>query len=507
MKMVKSLLLGSAAGLVAVVGAQAADLPVKAKPVEYVKICSVYGVGFYYIPGTDTCIKIGGFFRAEWNWNAGGSFNPAANLTAIGSADTRLESELVSRSRILTTWDVRTQTEFGTLRGYARAGWQWTTGDPLGAGSGAVTYIDRAFVQFAGFTFGLSQSFFEFYGFAQHSHQTQVIGADTGGTGINLIAYTAQFGNGFSATISIEDNFKRRKPLVDLNTAGFLLGTTGGGAGVVSANVTGDQSGVRYPDITANIRIDQAWGSAQLSGALHDLRANYFTGPIAGACAAPNLNTELCGHPGDEWGYAVNAGVLFNLPWAKGDTVALQAAWGKGAMGYLTGQGGLNLQRYSSNGNVALAWLVDGIFANPGFIAGYNGDIEQTEAFIVMGGIEHWWTPSLRTSLYGGYLEADYSNTANALFCASAVAVNGWGPLLTATCNLDFKFWQVGSRTVWNPVRNLDVGVDIIYSKINTEWNGTATLPAFNGRPAGTYLLGDEDMFSAIFRVQRNFWP
>ena len=54
MKMVKSLLLGSAAGLVAVAGAQAADLPVKAKPVQYVKICSLYGVGFYYIPGTTT---------------------------------------------------------------------------------------------------------------------------------------------------------------------------------------------------------------------------------------------------------------------------------------------------------------------------------------------------------------------------------------------------------------------------------------------------------------------
>jgi hypothetical protein len=63
MKMVKSLLLGTAAGLIAVGGAQAADLPVKAKAVEYVKICSLYGVGFYYIPGTPasssaaTCVR------------------------------------------------------------------------------------------------------------------------------------------------------------------------------------------------------------------------------------------------------------------------------------------------------------------------------------------------------------------------------------------------------------------------------------------------------------------
>src|SRR5262249_18556855 len=66
MKMVKSLLLGSAAGLVTVAGAQAADLPVKARPVQYVKICNLYGVGFYYIPGTDTCLKIGGYVRAEY---------------------------------------------------------------------------------------------------------------------------------------------------------------------------------------------------------------------------------------------------------------------------------------------------------------------------------------------------------------------------------------------------------------------------------------------------------
>ncbi len=69
MKMVKSLLLGSAAGIVAVAGAQAADLPVKAKPVQYVKICTLYGDGFYYIPGSDTCIKFQGYIRADYSFN------------------------------------------------------------------------------------------------------------------------------------------------------------------------------------------------------------------------------------------------------------------------------------------------------------------------------------------------------------------------------------------------------------------------------------------------------
>jgi Porin subfamily len=63
MKSVKNLLLGSAAGLFAVAGAQAADMPVKAKPIQHVKICSLYGDGYYYIPGTDTCLKLGGYLR------------------------------------------------------------------------------------------------------------------------------------------------------------------------------------------------------------------------------------------------------------------------------------------------------------------------------------------------------------------------------------------------------------------------------------------------------------
>jgi len=54
----------------------AADLPVKAKPVEYVQVCTLYGDGYYYIPGTDTCIKIGGYLRAEMDVNAGGTLTP-----------------------------------------------------------------------------------------------------------------------------------------------------------------------------------------------------------------------------------------------------------------------------------------------------------------------------------------------------------------------------------------------------------------------------------------------
>ena len=92
MKMVKSLVLGSAAGLVAMGGAQAADLPVKAKAVEYVKICSLYGAGFYYIPGTDTCIKLGGYLRAEVAVNTNSVYN--GQTTSVAGGRNRLSNVL-----------------------------------------------------------------------------------------------------------------------------------------------------------------------------------------------------------------------------------------------------------------------------------------------------------------------------------------------------------------------------------------------------------------------------
>src|SRR6266478_6009182 len=80
----KTLLLGTAAGLVAVAGAQAADMPVKAAPVQYVKICSLYGDGFYYIPGTDTCLKLGGYLRVQAEYNAGGGGVPIGSGATEG---------------------------------------------------------------------------------------------------------------------------------------------------------------------------------------------------------------------------------------------------------------------------------------------------------------------------------------------------------------------------------------------------------------------------------------
>jgi hypothetical protein len=152
---VKSLLLGTAAGLVALSGAQAADLPVKAKPVQYVKICSLYGAGFYYIPGTDMCLKMGGWVRFE----AGDYDN--SNITNgpfAGNPNGRNVSNLTWRARGYITADARNQTEYGTVRSYIAVGINTTT---IGGDNAANQFSpNRAFIQLAGFTFGISQSFY-----------------------------------------------------------------------------------------------------------------------------------------------------------------------------------------------------------------------------------------------------------------------------------------------------------------------------------------------------------
>ena len=114
----RTLILGTAAGLIAVGGAQAADLPVKAKAVEYVRICSLYGAGFFYIPGTDTCIKIGGYLRADTTVNGSAHGTPAWSGD-LGQRN-RFADNFVSRSRMALTIDTRTATEYGVVRTFGQ---------------------------------------------------------------------------------------------------------------------------------------------------------------------------------------------------------------------------------------------------------------------------------------------------------------------------------------------------------------------------------------------------
>jgi Porin subfamily len=87
MTLIKSILLGSAVGLVAVASAQAADLPTrKAAPVEYVRVCNVGGITGWTLPGSDTCVKIRGYMTAHYiGGNLSNQYNSASALTTFAA--------------------------------------------------------------------------------------------------------------------------------------------------------------------------------------------------------------------------------------------------------------------------------------------------------------------------------------------------------------------------------------------------------------------------------------
>ena len=256
-------------------GAQAADLPVKAKPVQYVKICSLYGVGFYYIPGTDMCLKIGGWVRAEYGWGQNGNF--AWGWANVNSNE-RTTNNSDFRARGYITADARNQTEYGTVRGYIAVGLSENEhGGDVGAGTSFSA--NRAFIQWAGFTFGRAQSFFDFYSAPATAYWGAYPSSDTGDGGHFVMAYTAQFGNGFSATIAAEQPRKTQLIVEGDFTEGSTPGTIGAyRAFVAGAFAAGGYGGFQAPDVVANLRVDQAWGSAQIMGALHMVNMQYYIG-------------------------------------------------------------------------------------------------------------------------------------------------------------------------------------------------------------------------------------
>ena len=122
-------------------------------------------------------------------------------------------------------------------------------------------------------------------------------------------------------------------------------------------------------------------------------------------------------------------------------------------------------------------------------------------------GLRAYWSPALKTSVYGGYVNVDYNGTANGMICAQTPAVHANAAAIAAgaACNPDYSFWQVGSRTQWSPWKGqLNIGVDVFYTKINTAFSGLIA-PGVGPRPAT--VLADEDILGVAFRVQRNFYP
>src|SRR6516162_10468217 len=314
MKSVKCLLMGSAAGLMAVSASQAADLPVKAAPVEYVKVCNLYGAGFWYVPGTDTCMKIGAFVRTSYGVNANGT-TPigSAGGTGAGRFDRTDTTFFAFQVRSASSFDVRTQTDYGTLRSYMNIGWQQSSqagwpnfavtpgatttaeGPVTDAAAGNGAYNSRAFIQFAGFTAGRMRSFFDINAMGAYTYSGNRLTADTAPGGVVGFGYTAQFGGGISLSASIEDGGYvtggRGRFTTDLAQFSF-------GSGALSAGQSLDNSGHVFFDPVVGVRIDQSWGYAAISGAFHNDSGGYYNNAI-NTSNALLANTIVQGHPAD----------------------------------------------------------------------------------------------------------------------------------------------------------------------------------------------------------------
>jgi hypothetical protein len=229
-------------------------------------------------------------------------------------------------------------------------------------------------------------------------------------------------------------------------------------------------------------------------GALHDDRARYYN-------ATANGLINGVAHPADAWGWAVGAGVRVNLP-LPGDSFDVQAQYCRGWSGHciINSSSRLADQAFGlvNSGTIGLAWVDDAFMANSPSTGATQ--LQLPAAWNIYAGIQHYWVPNLRSSLYGGYVNHRAESSAvGTLVCAP----NKFGPGCA-----DWATWQIGSRTLWNPVRSLDVGVDVQYTALSkTAFDGGTVTFAPTGTAATTFRVGTTGVVSALLRIQQNFYP
>ncbi|MBD8908905.1 porin [Methylorubrum zatmanii] len=546
MRLLKVSLLGSVAVTSAITGAQAADLPIKkAAPIEYVRVCSAYGAGFFYIPGTDTCLRVSGRARFEVGYNDGYSRNQGAGDTTGYRGLARINL------------DARTQTGYGTLRAFVRLEFASRTGYSNFA-SGTQTRIgnafsalgqdqfgraqqfvstEKAFIQFAGLTAGRASSFFDFY-----ANDYEIIGGALGSNlaSTNLLAYTSKLGDsGFSASLSLEDPTFRKNTIFSASVAAAnaAAGTSSFATfGALNApspvflgfNAAGQPTGVgfvdviernRMPDFVGALRYDAAWGSAQVSAAVKDVNTgnflpNQFLGTTGDGAALTAANAVSRQRPSTEYGWAIQGGVKFNLPFiAPGDGLYLQGAYGEGATLY-TGYSNYSGSYASNTSNVSGASFNQ--FFNDSTLNPLTGRLELSRSFTVVGSYLHYWTPEWRSAFFASYGELSQAPGARAAQgIASALVGGGPGAPGTRTFALNQTLrdtYQIytGASVIWSPVKDLDIGLEGIYTKIGVTNGRVVDLNKSFGVsqtniPLSARTVSSFDTVQLRMRVQRDF--
>ena len=502
LKNLRSFLLAPAAASVFCAPGWSADLPLrKAAPTEFVRICNGYDSGFFYIPGTDTCLRVGGTIIAEEqlysvSYRMANTIFGQPNAFVIpkgallpgpGYTPTALQygnptgapiSTFQSVGRI--ELDARTATEFGALRTFLRVESVYGTEGNAATGSLSggenfggnnfsnntaffatareTTILNKGFVQFAGLTAGRAQSFFDFYADAINFEMLRGSNATAG-----LFAYTYSFSDRFSATFSVEDSTSRRD-YIGSTVGNFDFGSAVGlpGFGTAYASVPG---GSRVPELVGNLRWDQDWGAIQLSGAAHQLRTVLYSKDATlvnpTAYALPVATSE-------DFGFATQFGVRLDLKnvvpeiFAVGDKLWIQATYEQGATGYIMGNN-LNFNGGPVNGNIFYGYGNGGVKAGNGWNyrpydciwTGANlGHCDKSQGWAVLAALKHYWTPTFASGFYGSYMGLRYSQAA------LADVGNGVGAVNT-------NEFRVATNLIWTPVKNFDLGTEIMYVRAN----------------------------------------
>ena len=316
-----------------------------------------------------------------------------------------------------------------------------------------------------------------------------------------------------SGTIGLDD------PTVWNRTSVYNL-ALGVGVGGTGTNAYG---GTHAPDIVGNLRVDQAWGLFQISGAAHLVNASYNT---LGAGGVPTAATELSGHPDDKWGGSVMAAlqikniptgagddIKFDVSYAKGDTKNVIATSGSSPSFAMFGGSGFGYQ------SVGFGATTDGVYL-PG--VGGTGGIALTSAWGLRGAFNHNWNPYWSTSLYGSYSAVKYdggandnllgagATTAKGAYC-TAFAASHPGQALVGnaagayTCNPDFNVSQLGVLTRWTPVKNLTFSGEVQWLHLDQKMSGSSTFTATAPKPTALYEFKDQNTVFLQVRAQRNF--
>ena len=276
---IKALLLGSVATMMATGAVQAADLPV-AEPVDYVKVCDAYGSGYFFLPGTNTCMKVSGYVRAEARFYENESSGSNTGSSVRGDD----KFNIWSRGRV--NFDAREETELGTLSSLVR----------LEGSSDGNIYVDKAWLSLGGFYAGYvtSASVIDYVGDMYGDS------FDLGDTTVGAIGYNLDLGNGVSAHVAIEDN-KHLDPAYNNTVAAGWSGWAG-------------QS---VPTLAGRVSVSQGWGEASVGGIL------------------TQLSYGNAAHD-EDFAYAVAAGGRINLDMlSSGSNIALNGFYSKGALGWV----------------------------------------------------------------------------------------------------------------------------------------------------------------------------